>query len=171
MTNEEIIEAIEDGMVTILWGDAWGKHADQHDCVDLPEEGEEDEKIAEFVPDPPEEAYACAKKLATMYATANDKTILELFMTARAADKAAGITQTDPEDFGSDIAFMALGDPEMATCWFDEHAQFELSTPSWDNSELEDHASKVCEQLDEDDDGDEDEEDDEEEPPPAAEGA
>jgi hypothetical protein len=155
MNNEETIEAIEDGMITTLWGDAWGEHAFKHGCTEMPDDDEEEEEaFAEIVPDAPEEVFDAAKKLATMYATSNGKTIIELYEAACEADKAAGIAETNAEDFGTDLTFMAMGNPEMSLCWFDKHAQFPLTVPEWDNTELEQLADKTCEEEVEDE-GDE----------------
>jgi len=145
-SSEEILEAIEDGMVTILWGDAWGKHAEKHGCADLPEEDEEEdeEAIAELVPDAPDEAYEAAKKLAAMYKKTNGKNLAALFMLAKKADTAAELDDPEPEDFGSDLAFMALGEEDIS--WFDGHAKFELRVPSFDNAALETLADEQCEE-------------------------
>jgi len=134
-------EAIEKGVRTMLWGEAWGEHIMAHHCADIEEE--DDHELLMSVPD---EAYDAAKKLIAAYEEANGVSISTLYERALAADEAD--ETVDPEDsepdaFGGDLVFMALG-TEMS--WFDEHAEFPLVVPTFDNSELREIADEICDE-------------------------
>ncbi len=132
-------EEIEDGVATMLWGEAWGAHVDEHDCNDL--DGDE---LADVMPPPPDEAIDEAKRLIKAYEVANGVSISTLYERALAADAADDTIDSEdnePDAFGGDLVFMALG-TEMS--WFDEHAKFPLEIPEFDNSTLRKIADDQC---------------------------
>jgi hypothetical protein len=141
MKDADYAEAIEDGMIAMLWGEAWGNHVEQHKCAKLG-----GKRLEDVMPPPPEEALDAAKDLIKAYEAANDgTTISTLYKRALAADEAD--EEVDPDDsepdaFGGDLVFMALGE-EMS--WFDEHAEFPLVVPKFDNTALRKLAESQCE--------------------------
>lgn len=139
--ESDYAEAIEDGIIAMLWGEAWGAHVDEHKC-----ESFEGARLEDVMPPPPEEALAIAKKLVKAYEEANGGTSIEaLYKRALAADDADETVEpedSEPDAFGGDLVFMALG-TDMS--WFEEHAEFPLVVPVFDNSELRKIADQECE--------------------------
>lgn len=132
---------IVDGMETILWGDAWASHAEEHECVSL--SGKQIEKI---MPPAPKAAREMAKDLAKKYERANSESVTSLYEAAkRADDKAREAGQRIPKDlpmrFGENLAYMAMG---AGVSWWDDHAEFPLKTPHIENYDLRIYADDHC---------------------------
>lgn len=132
-------EAIEDGVTTMLWGEAWGAHVDEHKCASLG-----GGRLEDVMPPPPDEAIDAAKKLIAAYEEANGVNVSTLYEQALAADEkdeTVDPEDSEPDAFGGDLVFMSLG-TDMS--WFDEHAEFPLVIPEFDNSALRKLADSQC---------------------------
>jgi hypothetical protein len=133
-------EEIEDGVATMLWGEAWGAHVDEHECNEL-----DDESIENAMPPPPDEAIEEAKRLIEAYEAANGVSVSVLYERALDADAGESVASDDdePDAFGGDLVFMSLG-TDMS--WFDSHAKFPLEVPTFDNSALKKLADEQCDE-------------------------
>jgi hypothetical protein len=132
-------QKIIDGIATILWGSAWGDHAEEHECTRL--SGMQIEAVMPLIP---REASETALDLAQKYEVMNGMLLDELYATALEADgqkKFPGSGKSSPEAFGNDLAFMSMG---AGVSWFDNHDKFPLKKPHVEAYELRILADEKC---------------------------
>lgn len=129
------VGTIMDGIATILWGDAWASHVEEHGCESL--SGVE---ITDAMPIVPEAADRMAAKLVAELEEANGKSLEDLFKDAVKADSSAAGKE---QRFGECLAWMAMG---AGVSWFDDYEQFPIKVPSVENYDLQIKADEDCEE-------------------------
>ena len=136
------------GIATILWGDAWASHCEEHNCVNL-----SGCKVEDHMPPIPEVAWRMAERLAGMIEGVNGS----LAVCFAAAMRAEGKPDLEHESFHDDtalrfgecLAWRAMG---AGVSWEDDHAAFMLPTyppremkfPHFENYELQLYAGETC---------------------------
>lgn len=156
MSKAEINGNIIDGMVTILWGDAWAMHVET-----APDEGRKccrslaGCRIEDVMPEIPKVAKQLARNLAKDFEKANaGLTIVDLLVGAFRADNDLSENYSDEqvidkieEDpymqgrFGECLAWMAMG---AGVSWFDDHEEFPMEIPSVETYNLQCWATDTC---------------------------
>lgn len=127
------------GMETILWGSAWGDHAEEHRCTRLA-----GVHIEDIMPPIPREAVKMASELARKYESMNGAPLDTLYAIALKADgqrSYPGSGKSSPDAFGADLAWMAMG---AGVSWFDDHDEFPIKEPHIEDYELRILADEKC---------------------------
>src|SRR5271154_2698497 len=73
------------GMASLLWADAWGNHADGHQCVNL-----SGKQVEDFMPPVPKEAFVIAEKWAKKIESKNHASLDKLYDRAMDANEKEG---------------------------------------------------------------------------------
>jgi hypothetical protein len=128
-------DTIVRGMASMLWALAWADHTDEHRCARL-----SGMDIMDVMPTVPPEAVKQAEKLIAGIEKANNAPLEVIFLVACKADGA----EADPEEFGGDLAHMAIG---SGISWFDDHEKFPLKMPYGSNDELRMYADDNCQEA------------------------
>ena len=126
---------IVDGMAVILWGSAWADHAEEHRCTST-----SGRHIEDIMPPIPSKAKQTASEIAKKYESLNHMSLEKIYAVALAAD-GGGVGDVSPERFGGDLAWMAMG---AGVSWFDDHEEFPLKEPHFENYELRFYADEKC---------------------------
>ena len=133
-----MIDEITKGIASVLWGGSWADHVEEHQCSNL--SGCE---ITECMPEIPTEAWIMAGELLGRIVQANGKDIYRLLSAACKADGVAYRPDTEyQERFGNCLAYMATG---AGVSWFDDHEEFEIKVPDFEEHDLRVHADETCE--------------------------
>src|SRR5579872_1633079 len=116
--KDQVSDTFVKGMATILWGDAWADHAEEHACCNL--SGCE---ITHVMPEIPEVAWRMAERLAGKIEQANGCALAVLFAQAMKAEGRPDLEHEDYHDetaerFGECLAWMAMG---AGVSWYDDH--------------------------------------------------
>jgi|SRR5215469_9290773 len=121
-------------IATILWGDAWATHVEEHDCCSLA--GQE---ITHIMPTIPDKAFAMARELVTRLESANGCTVEQLFARAKAADPT--VTDDAAERFGDCLAWEAMG---AGVSWEDDYLPYPHKRVNLENFALVILAHEQC---------------------------
>lgn len=133
-------DEILNGIVEILWGDAWASHVEECGCHDI--SGCE---ITAVMPVPPQEAVDAGYALASIVVEKHGKSLSQLFGAACEVD---GLDVNDRKlqtRFGNCIAWEAMG---AGVSWADDYSVTALDHyVHFDNCDLMIHADTTCEEC------------------------
>lgn len=154
------MEAIVNGIASMLWATEWANHAEEHGCCSL-----SGVNVYDVMPEVPQAALDLAWRLVGKLEQANGVHIAVIYSRAMAAigkvhpkpaDGSIGNEEwvyetkreqyyadyADCERFGECLAHMAVG---AGVSWFDDHAEFALVVPHIEGYGLRYLADTGCE--------------------------
>jgi hypothetical protein len=123
----EILDGMARTLFLLAYADFVDREIEDDNPVDdLPRPGG-GEDWDDYAPETPATAKEAASSAAIQLGNANGCGLPELYRRATAACEAGGCEKRThtPAGFGSDLAMMVTG---TGVCWFDDHADFPLST-------------------------------------------
>lgn len=133
-------DEILNGIVEMLWADAWASHVEECGCHNI--SGCE---ITEVMPVPPQEAVDMGYALASLVVEKHGKTLSSMFADACYIDGLNASDRKLQSRFGNCIAFEAMG---SGVSWEDDYSRPALSKyVHFENCDLMMHADETCEEC------------------------